>query len=377
MVMKFTIQRSSFLEGIQKTLSIVEKKTTMPILNNILIRTANNKITIVATDREIGLVADYDAETLTEGDVTVSARKLYEMIREIEGDVVQFESNETHRVTVTSQKIIYKIPGLPADDFPNVMDDRSEVSFYNIAGQLIEKLIRKTSFAMSGDEMRKNLNGVFFETLMDESGKKRLIMIATDGHRLAMANMDMGEKEFLQLEKGIIIPRKGLSEIRRLIEDVEEDILVGVRQGMCVIKTNSTMLRVSLVDAEYPDYRRVIPAEKGVVVTVDKDVILHALKRMSVISSERYSGVIITLSDGKMVLESTNPDVGEAKDEIEVAYHDQDISVGYNVKYLIDAIEVIDEKKVVFEIGVGMKPGVIKNDGNDDYMCIIMPLKAQ
>jgi DNA polymerase-3 subunit beta len=137
------------------------------------------------------------------------------------------------------------------------------------------------------------------------------------------------------------------------------------------------MLRVSLVDAEYPDYRRVIPAEKGVVVTVDKDVILHALKRMSVISSERYSGVIITLSDGKMVLESTNPDVGEAKDEIEVAYHDKDISAGYNVKYLIDAIEVIDEKKVVFEIGVGMKPGVIKNDGNDDYMCIIMPLKAQ
>jgi DNA polymerase-3 subunit beta len=377
MVMKFTIQRSSFLEGIQKTLSIVEKKTTMPILNNILIRTANNKITIVATDREIGLVADYDAETLSEGDVTVSARKLYEMIREIEGDVVQFESNETHRVTVTSQKIIYKIPGLPADDFPNVMDDRSEVSFYNIAGKLIEGLIRRTSFAMSGDEMRKNLNGVFFETLMDESGKKRLIMIATDGHRLAMANMDMGEKEFLQLEKGIIIPRKGLSEIRRLIEDAEDEIFVGVRQGMCVIKTNSTMLRVSLVDAEYPDYRRVIPAEKGVVVTVDKDVILHALKRMSVISSERYSGVIITLSDGKMVLESTNPDVGEAKDEIEVAYHDKDISVGYNVKYLIDAIEVIDEKKVVFEIGVGMKPGVIKNDGNDDYMCIIMPLKAQ
>jgi DNA polymerase III, beta subunit len=377
MVMKFTIQRSSFLEGIQKTLSIVEKKTTMPILNNILIRTANNKITIVATDREIGLVADYDAETLTEGDVTVSARKLYEMIREIEGDVVQFESNEAHRVTVTSQKIIYKIPGLPADDFPSVMDDCSEVSFYNIAGQLIERLIRKTSFAMSGDEMRKNLNGVFFETLMDESGKKRLIMIATDGHRLAMANMDMGEKAFLQLEKGIIIPRKGLSEIRRIIEDVEEEILVGVRQGMCVIRTNSTMLRVSLVDAEYPDYRRVIPAEKGVVVTVDKDVILHALKRMSVISSERYSGVIITLSDGKMVLESTNPDVGEAKDEIEVAYHDKDISAGYNVKYLIDAIEVIDEKKVVFEIGVGMKPGVIKNDGNDDYMCIIMPLKAQ
>jgi DNA polymerase-3 subunit beta len=374
--MKFTVQRSTFLEGIQKTLSIVEKKTTMPILNNILIRTGNNKIKIVATDREIGLVADYDAEILTEGDITVSARKLYEMIREIQGEIVQFESSENHRVTVTSQKIIYKISGLPADDFPSVLDDRGEVSFHNIKGQLIEGLIKRTSFAMSGDEMRKNLSGVFFETVSD-AGKNRIRMVATDGHRLAMANADIGEADFLKLEKGIIIPRKGLSEIRRLIEDAPEEIFVGVRQGMCIVKTDSTMLRVSLVDAEYPDYKRVMPTEKGVVVKFEKDALLHALRRMSVVSSERYSGVIIALVDGKMVLESTNPDVGEAKEEIEVAYHDKDISVGYNVKYLIDAIEVIDEGEVVFEIGAGMKPGVIRSVNNDDYMCIIMPLKVQ
>jgi DNA polymerase-3 subunit beta len=376
MSMKFTVQRSTFLEGIQKTLSIVEKKTTMPILNNILIRTGNNKIKIVATDREIGLVADYDAEILTEGDITVSARKLYEMIREIQGEIVQFESSENHRVTVTSQKIIYKISGLPSDDFPSVLDDRSEVSFHNIKGQLIEGLIKKTSFAMSGDEMRKNLSGVFFETVSD-AGKNRIRMVATDGHRLAMANADIGEADFLKLEKGIIIPRKGLSEIRRLIEDAPEEIFVGVRQGMCIVKTDSTMLRVSLVDAEYPDYKRIIPTEKGVMVKFEKDAILHALRRMSVVSSERYSGVIIALADGKMLLESTNPDVGEAKEEIEVAYHNKDISVGYNVKYLIDAIEVIDEGEVAFEIGAGMKPGIIRSVNNDDYMCIIMPLKVQ
>lgn len=374
--MKFTVQRSTFLEGIQKTLSIVEKKTTMPILNNILIRAANNKIKIVATDREIGLVADYNAEIFNEGDITVSARKLFEMIREIQGDYVQFETNEINRVTVTSQKIIYKISGLPADDFPSVLDDRSEVSFYKIKGDLIEGLIKKTSFAMSGDEMRKNLSGVFFATI-DDAGKNRLRMVATDGHRLAMANADIGEAAFLRLEKGIIIPRKGLSEIRRLIEEAPDEIFVGVRQGMCVTKTDSTMLRVNLVDAEYPDYKRVVPSEKGVVVKLEKDAILHALRRMSVVSSERYSGVNIALTDGKLVLESTNPDVGEAKEEIEVAYHDKDISVGYNVKYLIDAIEVIGDETIAFEIGVGMKPGVIRSVDNDDYMCIIMPLKVQ
>ena len=374
--MKFNIQRDSFLEGIQKTLSIVEKKTTMPILNNVLIRTEKNKITIVATDREIGLVADYDAEILDKGDVTVSARKLYEMIREIGGDTIQFEANESHRVTVTSQKIIYKIPGLPADDFPSVVDDRSELNFHKIKGELFERLIRKTSFAMSADEMRKNLNGVFFETI-DDGGKNKLRMIATDGHRLAMANVDTEGIPFLRLEKGIIIPRKGLGEIRRLIENAPEEIFVGVRQGMCVIRTDSTMLRVSLVDADYPDYKRVIPTEKGVLVQFDKDAILHALRRMSVISSERYSGVIIKLENGRMVLESANPDVGEAKDEIEVDYHDKEFSVGYNVKYLIDAIDVIAEKAVIFEIGAGMKPGVIRPAENDDYLCIVMPLKIQ
>lgn len=374
--MKFTVQRNTFLEGIQKTLSIVEKKTTMPILNNILLRTGNNKITIVATDREIGLVADYGAEILEEGQVTVSARKLYEMIREIQGDSVQFEANESHRVTVTCQKIIYKIPGLSADDFPSVIDDRTDVNFSSMQGKFIEGLIRKTSFAMSGDEMRKNLNGVLVETL-DDGGKNTLRMIATDGHRLAIASADIGEAALFKLEKGIIIPRKGLNEIKRLIEDAPEEIFVGIRQGMCIVKTDSTMLRVSLVDAEYPDYRRVMPAEKGIVVQFEKDVILHALRRMSVISSERYSGVIIALSEGKMVLESTNPDVGEAKEEIEIAYHEKDISIGYNVKYLIDAMEVIDDETVVFEMGVGMKPGVIKPAHNDEYVCIIMPLKVQ
>jgi len=374
--MKFSIHRESFLEGIQKTLSIVEKKTTMPILNNVLIKAEKNKITIIATDREIGLVADYDAEILNKGDVTVSARKLYEMIREIGGDTIQFEANESHRVTVTSQKIIYKIPGLPADDFPSVADDRSELNFYKIKGELLERLIHKTSFAMSADEMRKNLNGVFFETI-DEGGKNKLRMIATDGHRLAMANVDTEGIPFLRLEKGIIIPRKGLGEIRRLIENAPEEILVGVRQGMCVISTDSTTLRVSLVDADYPDYKRVIPTEKGVLVQFEKDAILHALKRMSVISSERYSGVIIKLENGRMVLESANPDVGEAKDEIEVDYHDKEFSVGYNVRYLIDAIEVIDEKTVIFEIGAGMKPGVIRPAESDEYLCIVMPLKIQ
>jgi DNA polymerase-3 subunit beta len=370
--MEFIIKRDIFLEGIQKTLGIVEKKTTMPILNNVLIRADQNRIKIIATDREIGLVADYEAQIMKDGEITLSARKLYEMIREIQGEMIHVQKNEQSVVTLMSQKVIYKIPGIPADDFPNVAIDE-DVKLFKIKGSVLKDLILKTSFSMSTDEIRKNLNGIFFDGDQNKPGV--LKAVATDGHRLAMVSVYSGDKDFLKLEKGIIIPRKGVSEVRKLVESESGDILIGVHQGMCVLKTDHTMLKVSLIDAEYPDYRRVIPSEKGTAVQFEKDMALHALRRMSVISSERYSGVIIKLMEGKIILNSTNPDVGEANDEIEVSYRGGEMEVGYNVNYLIDAIEAIDEKNVVFEMGTGMKPGVIRPADNDQFFCIIMPLR--
>jgi DNA polymerase III subunit beta len=373
MVMEFKIQRDTFLEGIQKTLGIVEKKTTMPILNNVLIRTEKDKIRIVATDKEIVLIADYEAEIITEGNITISARKMYEMIREIQGEDIHVLVNDQNWVTMTSQKVVYKIPGLPADDFPSVFDDLDEGELFKIKASVLQDLIHMSSFAMSVDDMRRNLNGVLFETgkYGDKNGVR---MVATDGHRLAMITMNL-DGAFLELEKGIIIPRKGLGEIRKIVEGKSDDVLFGVRRGMCIVKVDGTVLKVSLIDADYPDYNRVIPKEKGVIVDFEKGTVLRALKRMNVISSERYSGVVLTVTENKMVLNSTNPDVGEAKDEIDVSYQEQEMAIGFNVKYLIDAIEVIEGERVAFELGQGMKPGIIKPVGNDNFVCIIMPLK--
>jgi len=371
--MEFNIKRDLFSVGIQKTLGIVEKKTTMPILSNLLLRAGQNRVTIMATDREIGLVADYEAEVLRDGEITLSARKLHEMVREIQGDTIHVVKNERDVVILTCNKATYRIPGIPADDYP-VVEGKEDIPFYKVKGGILKELIRKTAFAMSTDEMRKTLCGVLMET--EKEGETYLIrMVATDGHRLAMMKMETGEKDFLTMEKGVILPRKGLAEIRRLLEDESGDVFLGVRQGMCIVKTDHTLLRVSLVDGEYPDYRRVIPAEKGVVLGIEKDKLLHTLRRMSVISSDRYNGVIMTLSPGKIVLNSNNPDVGEANDEIDVVYEGEGKSVGYNVTYLTDAIDVIDEERIDFEVGEGMKPGIVRAVGNENYFCIVMPLK--
>jgi DNA polymerase-3 subunit beta len=373
--MEFNISKNVFLKGIQKTLGIVEKKTTMPILSNLLMRTQQGRVKIIAADREIGLVADYEAEIIREGDITLSAKKLYEMVREIQGESIHVLKTDKDVVVLTCKKEVYRIPGIPAADYPTV-EDQAGLPMNRIKGAVLGEMIRKTAFAISTDEMRKNLTGVFFETeRVNETSLVR--MVATDGHRLSVMKVDVGdeEKDFLSMDKGVIIPRKGLGEIRRLVEEESGVVSLGIDKGACTLKTDHTLLKVSLIDGEYPDYRRVIPSEKGLVVGVGKSTFLHALRRMSVISSERYSGVIIALSNNRMVLNSTNPDVGEANDEIEVSYQGEERSVGYNVSYLIDAIDVIDEEWVDFEIGMAMKPAVIRAVGNENYFCIVMPLK--
>lgn len=371
--MEFNIQREMFVEGIQKTLGIVEKKTTMPILNNLLLRASGKQVTIMATDREIGLVADYEADVLREGEITLSARKLHEMVREIQGEVIHVVKNERDVVILTCNKAVYRIPGLPSDDYPLVVGPGDSPMYRSKAG-ILKEMIRKTAFAMSTDEMRKTLCGVLLET--EKVGETVMIrMVATDGHRLAMMKMDTGEKDFFVMEKGVILPRKGLVEIRRLVEDEAGDVFIGVQQGTFIVRTDHTLLKVSLIDGDYPEYRRVIPVEKGIVFKLSKDKILHALRRMSVIASDRYNGVILTFFEDKVVLNSNNPDVGEANDEIDVAYAGEKKNVGYNVTYLTDALGVIDEDEVSLEIGEGMKPGIVRAVGNENYFCIVMPLK--
>ncbi len=368
--MQININRSILLDGIQKTLGIVEKKTTLPILNNVLLKTGKNKLKIIATDREISLISDYEADIKESGEITIAAKKLYEMVREIQGEIVNIVCSN-NITKISCQRAMYKIPGLPAEDFPDVTDERN-IQFYNVKGSVMKDLISKTSFAMAMDEMRKNLNGVLLESFSD--GIENILkMVATDGHRLALTK-SVFKEPLLDTGKGIIIPRKGLMEIKKLVDE-EENVKIGLSKNMFVVKTENTVLKVSLVDADYPDYKRVIPTEKGVSIVLDKESFLHALKRMNVVSSERYGGVILSFSEGKLTLNSTNLDVGEATEEIDASYSGEEVDVGFNVNYLIDAISVIDREKILMEVGLGIKPSVIKQTEGDDYLCIVMPLK--
>ncbi len=372
--MEFHIQRNTLLTGIRKTLGIVERKTTMPILNNVLLRVRDNRITIIATDIEITLIANYEAQVVQEGEITVSAKKLHEMIREIPEGIVHVQRNAGNQLTISCQKAVYRISGMPAEEFPSVTEDE-ELQLYKIDSKILTELITKSFFAISTDDSRPNLTGAFLEVESTHDDQNILRVAATDGHRLAIVESAGIAGDFLKLEKGIIIPRKGLQEIKKLLEENMGDVYLGVEKNMCVIKSQEAVLKCSLIDAEFPDYRRVIPQEKGVTVLIEKEKLLHALKRINVIASEGYGGVVVTLKDNLMVFTFNDPDLGEATDEIEVAYSGEEVIVGYSISYFLNAVEVIDEPNVSIEIGMGNKPSLVRGAGNDRYTCILMPLK--
>ncbi len=371
--MDFTIKRDVFLDCVQKTLGIVDKKTTLPILNNILIEAEENQIRIVATDREISQIARYEADVKNSGKITLSAKKLYEMIREIQGEDIHFILNEKNIVTLTCQKAVYRIMGISAEEYPSVVAEEN-IPLFPVSGGIIREMIRKVFFSMSTDELRKNLNGLFLQTERKPEGYT-LRMVATDGHRLAVSYKNLDLTEFLDVSSGIILPRKGVTEIRKVVEDDPENVSIGLMGQMFMVKTGNMLLKVSLINAEYPDYKRVIPTEKGTVLFLPREGFLHALRRMwVVVSAEEFRTVLLTIDENRMVLQSQNADVGEAKEDIDVSFSGERIEVGYNADYLIDAVEVIDEETVSFELGAGRKPGVIRGAGKDEFMCVVMPL---
>ncbi|MCK9229510.1 MAG: DNA polymerase III subunit beta [Syntrophales bacterium] len=375
--MEFTVDRHVFQEAVQRTLGIVERKTTIQILNNILIKAGDSMIRIVATDREIGLVADYEARILSGGEITLNAKKLHEMVREMDGDTVFFKTTENHQAHIVSGNAEYRMSGISAEEFPEVrLED--DVSFFTLPAKFLRNMILQTFYAASADENRSSLNGAFFK----KEGKT-CEMVATDGHRLALVRRDIpSDHERIDDDstvEGVIIPRKGLNEIRKMVEDGEGTgtVDVGIRNHVCVVRQQGSMLRVSLVDAQYPDYRRVIPKDRGVSVRIEKKKMMQSLRRMAVMSTEHFSGVVITLRDGSMKLNSTNPDLGEANEELDVDFKNGTFSVGYNIRYLIESIEGIDSDVVTFEMRSTGGPGVVRIPDDETYLGIIMPITIQ
>lgn len=371
--MHFTVEKEVFLKSLSRIQGIVEKKNTIPILSNVLIEGRDGEIHLTATDLEVGMKASYPATVKTPGKVTVSAKKIYEIIKELPEKEISFSSKENCWIEIRCGKSLFNIVGLSPDEFPYFPQPEEE-RFISIRASLLKEMIERTAFSMSTDETKYNLNGIYFRS-MEENGQPMLRLVATDGHRLAMIQRKVAGNHIEELKKGVIFPRKGIFELKKIAEEGDGEIQLGFMDNNAVVKKDQTLVVMRLVDGEFPDYNRVIPKNNELIARISREIFFHALRRMSILSSEKSRGVRIQLKSGCMELSSSNPELGDAREDMEMAYEGPDITIGFNARYLIDILQSQGGEQVLLHIKDNLSPGLVRFEGDDDSLAVVMPMR--
>ncbi|MBX2812329.1 MAG: DNA polymerase III subunit beta [Myxococcales bacterium] len=368
--MEISVHVPELSKALQRVQGIVEKKSAMPALANALIRTeGKNTITVVATDLEIGVTGRYAANVAVEGSISLGARALYDIVRSLPEREVSLKQLPNRWVEISCGKVNYRLVGSDPDSFPNIPDEE-DIKMFPVEPGLVRDMIEKTLYAVCTDETRYNLTGVFCEA--DPDGE-RLRMVATDGHRLSVIERPM--KHLPQLDTGVIVPRKGLTEVKKLLEDKVEEASMGYTQTSAIFKKDGVTLTMRLVDGRFPDYNQVIPESLEREVVMNRQRFQDALRRTSLLSPNKEQGVKIELESGKIMLSANNPDLGEAREELEVGFEGDPITIGFNFRYLLDALSVLEDDEVVLSLTDELAPGVLTGKTSVGYKAVIMPMR--
>lgn len=375
--MELTIERSVLLSGLGLAQGIVERRNTVPILSNVLLEGKAATLTLMATDLEVGLRAQLACKDSKPGTITLNARKLFEIVRETEAGEIAMKSLEGDWVEIKCGRARFKMMSLDPRSFPAMPGAGEQpttgagtTATLKIAASMLSAMIDQTIFAVSPDETRYNLSGVFIEGL--EAGKVR--MVATDGHRLALVDRPCAG---FTLAKGAILPRKGLGELKRLLDQAgEAEVSLTLESQLAWLRHGQTEVSMRLVEGEFPDYRGVIPSSSKYRVRVQREALLNAIKRAAIFSSERYHGIRMALSNGTLTVSSTSPELGEASETIDVEFTGDDFSVGFNAAYLMQALGVIPPAdELVLAVSDEVSPGVVGPADDDSFRYVVMPMR--
>lgn len=371
--MQFSIDREVILRALSRVQGIVEKRNTIPILSNVLIEALDEKIQLTATDLEVGMQSSYPAKVSGKGKITVAAKKLFEIIKELPDGEVAFQAKENCWIEIRCGKALFNLVGLAADEFPQ-FPTLEDCQHFALSSQDTKMLLDMTAFSMSHDESKFNLNGIHFQAI-DENDRKLLRLVATDGHRLALIQRQEDNLATDVLTNGVILPRKGVQELRKIAEDGSEDLSLGFTETNAMVTKQDTVVVMRLVDGEFPDYKRVIPQITETGAVIPRDQFLHALRRMAVFSSEKSRGVKLTFRSGTLEISSSNPDLGDAREELEVDYAGQELAVGFNARYLLDILQSMTVDEVKFHVKDNMSPGLVTRVDDKDFLAVVMPMR--
>jgi DNA polymerase-3 subunit beta len=365
--MKFIINRDELLNALQSVIGAVERRHTLPILGNVLFQAKEGVLFITASDLEIEMICSIRSDQVKNFDTTIPARKLFDICKALaDGSDITMTVEET-KVIIVSGRSRFTLLTLPAKDFPGLDDIEAQHEF-SIPQKALKSLIDKTSFAMAQQDVRYYLNGILVEL---STGLIKLV--ATDGHRLALSEYKVNIE--LDIDKQIIIPRKGVMELARLLDVSDSPVRLTLSQNHIKVVTDKISFTSKLIDGKFPDYNRVIPVDGNKSMTVSRDLLKRSMSRIAILSNEKYRGIRLTLTTGNLEIQANNPDQEEAEEELAVNYDESEIEIGFNVTYIIDVLNVLTSDEVELKLKDSNSSCIVSDASDPSSLYVVMPMR--
>ena len=363
--MEVVLDRDAFLKGLQMVQNIVEPRQTLPILANVLLEADGETVRLTATDLDVAGRVAVPARVASPGAITVSARKLAEIVKELPASSLALKVADTPAVTIRCAGVNFRLVGMPPADFPAVVP-AAPPAWLRMEAKTLRDMLAQTSFAISHDESRFALNGVLFLLQPKEAR-----FVATDGHRLAVATRSVGQG--LSGVSGIV-PRKAVTEIMRVLGS-SEDVQLAITENQFVMQMPNFVMTARLIEGQFPNWEAVVPRNHPGRLTLKRTVLTSALRRVSVMAEERNKPVRFVFAPRSLTLSAASHDLGEAEETLEVEYSGAELTIGFNSRYVQDALAPLEHDDVVLEFKDPLSPGVLKSAAGDDYCCVIMPMR--
>jgi DNA polymerase-3 subunit beta len=380
--MKLQIEKDSLLQGAGRTQGVIDRRGNMPILSHCLLEADENRLKISATDYEVSFRGYYPAEILENGGITVPAVNFFNIVRELPPGLINLESTENNSLVIKTGDTKYQFLGLSPENFPP-LPNLEDQPMLELKSAQVREMLEKTSFSIATDDLQQQLAGVFLEKLPE---KDVLRLVSSDGHRLSLIDREIGVSQGIDLGLGILIPRKGVAEMLRLLGE-EEDCALGLEKKSLVLKQRDSYLYVRLLEKKFPDYRRIIPGDPQIQLNIGRRAFLEILKRISLLSSEKFKGVILRVSEGWMDIRYHNPEIGGGeeklpvsikplRDEVEAGEEKLELpfEVSYNARYLTEPLNVMQGDEIVMELTEKKKPMCLRDVADPQYLSIVMPM---
>jgi DNA polymerase-3 subunit beta len=394
--MRVKMERETLLKGIARTLGVVDRRGTMPILGNFLFQAEADGVQIAATDLEVSFRGFYPAQVEEPGSLTLPATYCFNLIKELPGELLDLVGTEKSNLQLTVGDSRYQLLGLPADQFPPV-PQATDLDLVEVESAQLREMIEKTVFSVSADDLQYHLSGIFCERVPEggeisegeaseadvetegrETGPYQLRMVSTDGHRLTLIQRPLAQSEHFAIDEGILIPRKGVTEISRLLAE-EEKVSLGLSQKSLALKVNNKYLFIRLLEKKFPDYRRIIPEDFAYQFALVRRGFFDTLRRISLLSTERFKGVIIKLTADQAEITFQNPEIGEGRELLPLTLEKGEaeglqIEIGFNARYLLEPLNAMAGETVLLEVNERDRPCRVIEKADANYFSIIMPM---